>query len=187
MHCLNSRQTHVHRSFCLTQWQNTNGALNVNESGPKIYSSHSAVTMKPQGIIWTVPKHMTALSIHLAQTTRSWMQKQQPWLQVRKWKVGRTKKKRSPARQTISSAREHAQVEKERRYIKLKNVFLDTLSDGAYRWQCHMLVSYSVLVFIQLYNQHSCWHKHTINKAQLSHPSFADGERTSTACFTVGH
>lgn len=43
---LNYRLTHILGYFCLTQWQNTGGACNVNESGPRSYSSHSAVLSK---------------------------------------------------------------------------------------------------------------------------------------------
>lgn len=55
---LNCRLTHIPTWFCLLQGQNTGGTCNINESGPRSYSSHSTALSKLPQMIWTVPKHI---------------------------------------------------------------------------------------------------------------------------------
>lgn len=80
--------------------------------------------------------------------------------------------------------------EKKKRYIKLRNVFLDTtFKKSASLKEGRKLVSYSALALYNYNNQHSCWHRTHRQQKSTSFP-MAAGEKTNAACFTfigVGH
>lgn len=109
---------------------------------------------------------------------------------MRNWRAVRGKKKfLSLATKKIYNFHKCAYVERGRmkrkkRYIKLKNVILDTtFKKSSPLKEGRKLVSYSVLALYTYNNQHSCWHRTHRQQKSTSFP-LATGEKTNAACFT---